>query len=101
MSAPLDVPGGATQAPPEAVLAGGGVSIEGRSLGQIAWMRLKRDRWALTGGVVVVILILIAVLAPLVVKVPRSGPPRCRSRRPGSRCSRTSPAPASASCTTS
>jgi peptide/nickel transport system permease protein len=69
MSAPLDVPGGATQAPPEAVLAGGGVSIEGRSLGQIAWMRLKRDRWALTGGVVVVILILIAVLAPLVVKL--------------------------------
>jgi peptide/nickel transport system permease protein len=69
MTAPLDVPGGAAQVSPEAVLAGGGVSIQGRSLGQIAWMRLKRDRWALTGGAVVVVLILIAVFAPLVVKL--------------------------------
>jgi ABC-type dipeptide/oligopeptide/nickel transport system permease subunit len=51
------------------VLSGGGVAIEGRSLGQIAWIRLKRDRWALAGGVVVLLLILIAIFAPLVVKL--------------------------------
>ena len=56
-------------APPEAVLAGLGKQIEGRSLGQIAWMRLKRDKVALGGGVVIVVLITIAIFAPLIVKV--------------------------------
>ncbi len=69
MTAPLDVPGGAADAPPEAVLAGGGVAVQGRSLTQIAWLRLKRDRWALAGGVVVILLILMAIFAPLVVKL--------------------------------
>lgn len=67
MTAPLDVPGAATQAEPESVLDGAGVPIAGRSLGQIAWMRLKRDRVALAGGFVVVFLILVAVFAPFVV----------------------------------
>lgn len=67
MTAPLDVPGAATQAEPESVLSGAGVPIAGRSLGQIAWMRLKRDRVALVGGAVIVLLILVAVFAPLVV----------------------------------
>ena len=49
MTAPLEVPGGAAEASPEAVLAGGGVAIQGRSLGQIAWIRLKRDRVAIVG----------------------------------------------------
>jgi ABC-type dipeptide/oligopeptide/nickel transport system permease subunit len=44
-------------------------AVEGRSLSRIAWTRLRRDRWALAGGVVVVLLILIAVLAPLVVRL--------------------------------
>jgi peptide/nickel transport system permease protein/oligopeptide transport system permease protein len=65
MTAPLDVTGAATQAEPEAVLVGAGVKIEGRSLGQIAWMRLKRDKVAIAGGVVVILLVLMAVLAPL------------------------------------
>lgn len=43
--------------------------IEGRSLSQIAWSRLKRDRVAMTGGVVVIILILIAIFAPLIIKL--------------------------------
>jgi ABC-type dipeptide/oligopeptide/nickel transport system permease subunit len=38
-----------------------GQAIQGRSLGQIAWMRLKRDRWALAGGVVIVLLVLVAI----------------------------------------
>lgn len=67
MTAPLDVPGGATQVSPEAVLAGGGVSIQGRSLSQIAWIRLKRDRVALGGAVLIVFLILVAIFAPVIV----------------------------------
>jgi ABC-type dipeptide/oligopeptide/nickel transport system permease subunit len=66
VSAPLEVDP-AAMAPPEAVLEGLGSKIEGRSLGQIAWMRLRRDKVAMTGGVVVVLLILGAVLAPLIV----------------------------------
>jgi ABC-type dipeptide/oligopeptide/nickel transport system permease subunit len=69
VTAPLDVPG-ATQAAPEAVLEGAGTAaIAGRSLGQIAWMRLKRDKVAMGGGVLVLLLSLVAVAAPLVVSV--------------------------------
>jgi peptide/nickel transport system permease protein len=42
-------------------------AIEGRSLGRIAWTRLKRDKVAMAGGVVVVFLILGAVFAPFIV----------------------------------
>ncbi len=40
-----------------------GPAIEGRSLGRIAWSRLKKDRLAMAGGVVVILLILAAILA--------------------------------------
>jgi ABC-type dipeptide/oligopeptide/nickel transport system permease subunit len=53
-------------APPEAVLNGPG-KIEGRSLGQIALMRLRRDKVAMTGGGVVIFLIISALFAPLIV----------------------------------
>jgi peptide/nickel transport system permease protein len=67
MSAPLDVPGTAAEAAPEAVLAGTGrKAIEGRSLGRIAWTRLKRDKVAMAGGSVVIFLILVAIFGPLV-----------------------------------
>jgi peptide/nickel transport system permease protein len=69
MTAPLDVTGGAAQAQPEAVLAGGGVAIQGRSLGQIAWIRLKRDRVAIGGGCIILFLILVAIFAPVIVHV--------------------------------
>jgi ABC-type dipeptide/oligopeptide/nickel transport system permease subunit len=52
----------------EPALAESARTIEGRSLGRIAWNRLKRDRVAMTGGAVVVVLILIAIFAPLIVK---------------------------------
>lgn len=41
-------------------------AVQGRSPGQIAWLRLKRDRAALGGAVFVLLLVLVAVLAPLV-----------------------------------
>lgn len=52
----------------EPALAEGTRTIEGRSLGRIAWNRLKRDRVAMGGGVVVLLLILVAIFAPLIVK---------------------------------
>src|SRR3954452_10584847 len=44
-------------------------AIAGRSLKQIAWRRLKRDRVALAGGIVIIILIFIAIIAPLLMKL--------------------------------
>ncbi|NRQ30467.1 ABC transporter permease [Nonomuraea sp. NN258] len=68
MTAPLDLPESASQAAPEAVVAGADrKAIQGRSLGQIAWMRLKRDKIAMTGAGVIVFLVLMAVFAPLIV----------------------------------
>ena len=68
MSAPLEVDPTAA-APPEAVLQGLGKKIEGRSLGQIAWMRLRRDKVAMTGGAVVIFLVICAFIARLIVGV--------------------------------
>jgi ABC-type dipeptide/oligopeptide/nickel transport system permease subunit len=42
--------------------------IEGRSLGRIAWTRLKRDRVALAGAAFIVVLILVAVFADVINK---------------------------------
>ncbi len=68
MTAPLEV---STGAAPESALAGvGAKAIEGRSLGQIAWMRLRRDKVAMAGGIVIVLLILVAIFGPLLVQNP-------------------------------
>ncbi|MFK4085059.1 ABC transporter permease [Kribbella sp. NPDC020789] len=67
MSAPLEVEPGSSAAQPEAVLDGV-KKIEGRSLWQISWMRLKRDKVAIAGGVIVVLLIVVAIFAPLICK---------------------------------
>lgn len=69
MTAPLDASSTAETAAPEAVLVGAGGPIAGRSLGQIAWMRLKRDKVALGGAAVILFLVLVAILAPLVVQL--------------------------------
>ena len=75
MTAPLDVQGSAAEAQPEAVLAGvDAKAIEGRSLGQIAWMRLKRDKVAITSGVVILVLIVFALVGPLINKIVGVGP---------------------------
>jgi peptide/nickel transport system permease protein len=68
MTTPLDVSPAEAAAEPEAVVAGVG-KIEGRSLGEIAWIRLKRDKVAMIGAGVIIFLILVALLAPLVVKL--------------------------------
>jgi peptide/nickel transport system permease protein len=73
VTVPPEVGAETAAANPEAVLAGVG-RTEGRSLGQIAWMRLRKDKVALGGAAVLVILILVAVFAPLIVRV-LGGPP--------------------------
>ena len=55
--------------PPEAPPGSGTTAVRGRSLWQIAWGRLRRDRVAMAGGVTVIFLILVAVFAPLIVKL--------------------------------
>lgn len=67
MTAPLNVEPGAAEARPEAVAEAGGRRIEGRSLSQLAWMRLKHDKVALGGGVVVLLIVLTAIFAPVLV----------------------------------
>src|SRR5262249_39646071 len=53
------------------LLAGvSGKAIEGRSLGQIAWMRLRRDKVAMAGGIVIILLILVALIGPYLVGDP-------------------------------
>src|SRR4249919_2803781 len=69
MTAPLEV--STEAAAPESVLKGvGSQAIEGRSLGQIAWMRLRRDKVAIAGGVVIIVLILVAIFGPFLVQNP-------------------------------
>ncbi|MFI6449173.1 ABC transporter permease [Kitasatospora sp. NPDC050543] len=60
MTAPIETFGSAPEAEPA---AGPAKKIEGRSLSQIAWLRFKRDKAAVAGGVVVILLVLLAVLA--------------------------------------
>lgn len=69
MAVPIDVttgPGG----PPDTGATSSGRAIEGRSLGQIAWLRLRRDKVAMGGGIVVLILILVAIIGPHLVGNP-------------------------------
>lgn len=69
MAAPFDVSPVEAAAAPEAALAGAG-PVEGRSLGQIAWGRLRRDKVAMAGGVIVMFLILVAVVGPHLTQSP-------------------------------
>lgn len=70
MAVPIDVATGPGGPEPDAPLSVAGKAIEGRSLGQIAWMRLRRDKVAMGGGIVVVFLILVAIVGPHVVQNP-------------------------------
>ncbi|HUK71746.1 MAG TPA: ABC transporter permease [Streptosporangiaceae bacterium] len=66
MAAPLDVSPVEATAASAAALGGG--AIEGRSLSQIAWRRFRRDKVAIGGGVVVILLVITAFLAPVLTK---------------------------------
>jgi peptide/nickel transport system permease protein/oligopeptide transport system permease protein len=69
MAAPLEMT--SDSAAPEAILEGvSGEAIEGRSLGRIAWLRLKRDKVAMGGGVFIIFLLLVAIVGPYFVQDP-------------------------------
>src|SRR6266704_1708648 len=70
MAVPIDLATGPGGPAPEPVVSVSGKAIEGRSLGQIAWMRLRRDKVAMGGGIVVVFLILVAIIGPHIVQNP-------------------------------
>jgi ABC-type dipeptide/oligopeptide/nickel transport system permease subunit len=62
--APLDVSPGEQHADPT---AWGGAQVEGRSLRRIAWTRLHRDRVAMASGCFILLVVLVAVFAPVLV----------------------------------
>jgi ABC-type dipeptide/oligopeptide/nickel transport system permease subunit len=71
MTAPIELSPSAPGAAPEQILAAvAGKTIQGRSLGQIAWMRLRRDKVAMAGGAIVVFLVLVAAFGPFLVQNP-------------------------------
>ena len=51
-----------------------GQDIIGKSPWEIFWRQFRRDRWALAGAVMVVIMILLAITAPLFAKITGHGP---------------------------
>lgn len=64
MTPPLEVTESTAEAPPEVTLVGmSKKAIQGRSLSQIAWLRLKRDKVAIAGALVIIVLILAAIAA--------------------------------------
>jgi peptide/nickel transport system permease protein len=66
----LDPSRGQREPSPGASVAIAATPIPGRSPGQIAWRRLRRDRVAMAGGITIVILIGVAVIGPHVVQNP-------------------------------
>jgi ABC-type dipeptide/oligopeptide/nickel transport system permease subunit len=68
MATIIDVSSGPGGSPEPAVPAGR--AIEGRSLGQIAWLRLRRDKVAVGSGIFVLFLILVAIIGPHFVQNP-------------------------------
>src|SRR6516164_5729291 len=70
MAVPIDVATGPGGPEPEPPLPVPGKAIEGRSLGQIAWMRLRRDKVAMAGGIFILFLILVAIIGPHLVENP-------------------------------
>ena len=71
MTVSLEGSADAAETAPDAALSGvGRTAIEGRSLGRIAWMRLRRDKVAMGGGIFIVFLILVAIIGPHLVQNP-------------------------------
>jgi peptide/nickel transport system permease protein len=51
-----------------------GGAIEGRSIGRIAWSRIRRDKVALASLATIVVLVLVAIFAPLLAQLSGYGP---------------------------
>ena len=60
-----------------------GPVIEGRSLTRIAWNRIRRDKVAVVSLGVIILLVLVAIFAPLLAKLEGSGPNEFNNDEPG------------------
>ncbi|MEJ1197856.1 MULTISPECIES: ABC transporter permease [unclassified Streptomyces] len=73
MTSPIDIEGSGTSAAaddaPERVKAVETKSHEGRSPGQLMWLRFKRDRTGVVSACVVILYFLVSALAPLIAKL--------------------------------
>jgi peptide/nickel transport system permease protein len=58
--------------PDATATAPGAPVIAGRSLGQIAWRRLRRDKVAMAGGITIVVLIVVAIVGRFLVQDPNA-----------------------------
>ena len=71
MAVPVDVPQGSGEPVPDpGVPAEGAKAIEGRSPGRIAWDRFRHDKVATAGGIIVLLLVLVAIIGPFLVQNP-------------------------------
>jgi peptide/nickel transport system permease protein len=71
MAAPVDIGGGTAGLPARPqVAADGGTAIKSRSLGEIAWTRLRRDKVAMAGAGFIVFIVLAAIIGPHIVQNP-------------------------------
>ena len=61
-------------APTPTDLASGEGEVEGKSPWQLVWLRFKKDRAAILGGIFVIVLVVIAILAPLIAKLVGNAP---------------------------
>jgi peptide/nickel transport system permease protein len=61
----LSAVAGATEVHPETVSG----AIQGRSPRQIFWARFRQDKAAMLGGGVIIVLLILAILAPLIAKI--------------------------------
>ncbi|ROO88454.1 peptide/nickel transport system permease protein/oligopeptide transport system permease protein [Actinocorallia herbida] len=64
MTAPVEVSGSDFEAHPEVVVKGMGKAIQGRSLWEIAWLRLRRDKVAVGGAFAIVALVVASIVGP-------------------------------------
>ncbi|MFE1024189.1 ABC transporter permease [Streptomyces sp. E2N166] len=73
MTSPIDIEGSGTSAAaddaPDRVKAVETKSHEGRSPGQLMWLRFKRDRTGVVSACVVILYFLVSALAPLIAKL--------------------------------
>jgi peptide/nickel transport system permease protein len=67
MATPVEVPLAGPSL--ESTVTAGERQIAGRSLSQIAWRRLRKDKAAITGLIVILLLVVIALIAPLITRL--------------------------------
>jgi peptide/nickel transport system permease protein len=71
MAAPVDIGGGTAGLPARPrVAVDGTAAIKSRSLGEIAWARLRREKVAMAGAGFIVFIILVAIVGPHIVQNP-------------------------------